>query len=1092
MPMSDVAAALNYTEQSNNAATKHAKTSVGANAATMTNSSKSDVIVGSAAAAASQLGSMLSPTSSLSLAALQGQKWQQVFDLDKMIKQLRAAEKTQLRGGGGGGGTRAVLQVQRLNAADMGYYDMVPKQAARDIVVCNACNGSYTKAGFNNHIALQHPSIWDAVPNKLNTTETTSTTSTSRSSQAATLAEQNSQDGVRDPAELLGSPTDTLSATMSSCSNGSSSSLAAINNNATHVSSSSATSSTTSSSRHKSSSSKSSSSSNKTSSSSTSRSRSKSSKNRHHSELHHKVAAGGGSKKSASAIAATVAAAAAPPVAVKDDVAATGATAAITVFSSSSSNSSCSLPTTPAAAAVAASNGNENVNNSNYSPAPSLLEETQPSKKKLKAAGEAAATHHRSNKPAKEKQQAPLYEQQHQHQLSELDQAVSSITGHEEQQQQQQPRQHQVDLSAVAEEPLPMHNTSDDNSISLTLDEMLDSKFINEILNTVESDIPFDESALDTSQSHSQPQQQHQASQQQHQLQEQNAPATKRLRYDDGTINADPNEYATALYQQQQQVFGEDSQHEQEPQLTAINAMQLQQLIYQQQQMLEADQQQQQQHHQQQHQLKQELNEEATAQFSVYDVPSLTDDAEVTTAEVNAAGGGATTTTGDEHMMLPSIIYEITDNNQVSVLDQQSQQQVIAEFLTQAGYDNVDVNVLTTTTGATAGAVAATDANHFNDELSDFDFTKLETVSAAEANNNHTKTVKLEAQPQPQPATNNNTTYNSYESEPIAQPHRQLVNAKYHEDAATYFNMTLYAGPPRPLAMNTFGLVKLPNGMGATLRKNLLMTRKANHGLLSLNGTNGNGIVGTLARPPPPPPPSSHAGHCNGSSNPTTAAQQMLMLPRNPAQGKTIYAQKCSIIAQERLRCNKRTLLSRLTNNSNSLTVKRLNELLAGKLKPEKLEHNDASDQQQLLEQLQQQEQHKRMHSFYEKRRKLLASRPQRHSPVGSSSNSNGGHSHGRPLMRQRPLHLPLQLQSGVGVAVNPMGNASPQHQLLKKQLLRTLSDNSNICSGGGSAAIGVTAGNGSSVNNNSNPWKSNSSTPGSSSASSDLMRVFV
>ncbi|KAH8377369.1 hypothetical protein KR093_005098 [Drosophila rubida] len=1014
---------------------------------------------------------MLSPTSSLALAALQGQKWQQVFDLDKMIKQLRAAEKTQLRGGGGaGGGARAVLQVQRLNAADMGYYDMVPKQAARDIVVCNACNGSYTKAGFNNHIALQHPNIWDAVPNKLSTVSTTAEGGASRSAQGASLSEHNSLDGqLREPSELLGSPTDTLSATMSSCSNGSSSSLAAnnSNNNVAHVSSSSAASSSTSSSRHKSSSSKSSSSSNKTSSSSsTSRSRSKSSKNRHHSELHHKVAAtaGGGasSKKSASAIAAAVAAA--PPLAVKDE-APSAAAAAITVFSSSS-NSSCSLPTTPAA--VAASNGNEHANNSNYSPAPSLLEETLPSKKKLKAAAD-----HRS-KPAKEKQLAPLYDQQQHQQLSELDQAVCSITAQVE--SQQQPRQHQVDLSAVAEEPLPMHNTSDDNSISLTLDDMLDSKFINEILNTVESEIPFDESALDTSQSQSQSQQQ-QHQQQQHQ--EQHAPATKRLRYDDGTINADPNEYATALYhQQQQQVFGEESQQEQEPQLTAINAMQLQQLIYQQQQMLEADQQQ-----QQQQQLKQELSEEATAQFSVYDVPSLTDDAE--------GGAGGTTTATDEHMMLPSIIYEITDNNQVSVLDQQSQQQVIAEFLTQAGYDNVDVNVLTTT-GAAAGV--ATDANHFNDELCDFDFTKLETVSAAEANNNHTKTVKLEAQPQqpqqqPQPAT---TTYNSYESEPMAQPHRQLVNAKYHEDAATYFNMTLYAGPPRPLAMNTFGLVKLPNGMGATLRKNLLMTRKANHGLLSLNGTNGNGIVGTLARPPPLPPSSSSlAGHCNGSSNATAGHQQVLLLPRNPAQGKTIYAQKCSIIAQERLRCNKRTLMSRLSSSSNSLTVKRLNDLLAGKLKPEKQEHNEASDQQQQLEQLQQQEQHKRMHSFYEKRRKLLASRPQRHSPVGGSSN---GHSHGRKLLRQRPLHLPLQLQSGVGVAGNPMGNASPQHQLLKKQLLRTLSDNSNICSSGTAAPIGGTVGNGSSVNNNNNnnPWKSNSSTPGSSSASSDLMRVFV
>ncbi|XP_017954213.1 AF4/FMR2 family member 4 isoform X2 [Drosophila navojoa] len=511
MPMSDVAAALIYTEQGNG---KHAKSqpttittttgATGAAAAGMTNSSSKSDSIGNAAAAAAQLGNMLSP----SLISMQGQKWQQVFDLDKVIKQLRAAEKTHLRGNSktsSAGGTAAphVVQVQRLNASDMAYYDMVPKLATRDIVVCNACNGSYTKAGFNNHIALQHPSIWDAAPNKLSSSAGGATTAT-----VASVADS-SQDG-----ELLGSPTDTLSATMSSCSNGSSSSLAAINNsNNTNISSASASSS--SSSRHKSSSSKSSSSS-KTGSSSTGRSRSKSSKNRHHSDVHH-TKVGGSKKSSAIATAATAPApvAAATVVAVKEELpAAAGAQPGIAVFSSSS-NSSCSLPPTPA---TVAGNGNGNEHGINYSPANNMLDEQQqqqhqPSKKKLKTTGAGEATSHHRSKPAKEKQLTPIYVQQEQQQLSELDQAVSSITGQVNVEQLQQ--RHQVDLSAATEDALPlMHNASDENSISLTLD-MLDSKFINEILNTVESDLPFDESALDTSQQQQQQQQQQQSQQQQ-------------------------------------------------------------------------------------------------------------------------------------------------------------------------------------------------------------------------------------------------------------------------------------------------------------------------------------------------------------------------------------------------------------------------------------------------------------------------------------------------------------------------------------------------------------------------------------------------
>ncbi|XP_030238472.1 serine-rich adhesin for platelets isoform X1 [Drosophila navojoa] len=895
MPMSDVAAALIYTEQGNG---KHAKSqpttittttgATGAAAAGMTNSSSKSDSIGNAAAAAAQLGNMLSP----SLISMQGQKWQQVFDLDKVIKQLRAAEKTHLRGNSktsSAGGTAAphVVQVQRLNASDMAYYDMVPKLATRDIVVCNACNGSYTKAGFNNHIALQHPSIWDAAPNKLSSSAGGATTAT-----VASVADS-SQDG-----ELLGSPTDTLSATMSSCSNGSSSSLAAINNsNNTNISSASASSS--SSSRHKSSSSKSSSSS-KTGSSSTGRSRSKSSKNRHHSDVHH-TKVGGSKKSSAIATAATAPApvAAATVVAVKEELpAAAGAQPGIAVFSSSS-NSSCSLPPTPA---TVAGNGNGNEHGINYSPANNMLDEQQqqqhqPSKKKLKTTGAGEATSHHRSKPAKEKQLTPIYEQQ-------------------QQQQQQQLKQ-------------------------------------------------------------------------------------------------------------------------------------------------------------------EELQAEATAQFNVYNVPSLTDDVDES-AQV----------AGDEQLMLPSIIYEITDNNQVSVLDQQSQQQVIAEFLTQAGYDNVDVNVNVNVLqeGVNVGGSSGNQMMH--DELGEFDFSKLETVSGDA--NNHTKTVKLEnnqpqqqqQQQQPlqplQPTGGNSNGFNHFEGVLHAQPHRQLANAKYHDDS-TYFNMTLYSGPPRPLAMNTFGLVKLPNGMGATLRKNLLTTRKANNSLLSLNGSSG--VVGTLARAPPPPP----TINCNGSSN---GSPQQLLLPRVAAgQGKTIYAQRCSVIAQERLRCNKRALFTKLSNSNSAgnITAKRLQELLAGKLKPEKEKEKEKTDFSEASEQQlqQQQEENKRMHSFYEKRRKLLTTRQHRHLPIGGS-----GISSIRPFKRQRPMHLPLQLHGQSNNSSHSNNNAigSPQQQLLKKQLLRTLSDSSNIQLTATATAAPV-SGNGGSSNN---PWKSNSSTPGSNSAGSDLMRVFV
>ncbi|KMY87664.1 RNA polymerase II degradation factor 1 [Drosophila simulans] len=933
-----------------------------------------------------------SGSAGLSLFSLQGQKWQQVFDMEKVIKQLRTAEKTYLRGGknsSAGGDQQAKVQVQRLQSADMAYYDLAPKLASRDIVLCSSCSGCYTKAGFQHHIALQHPSVWEATSSKVNPNPN----GTTISSDSRLTATEISQEGG---AIVPSSPTDTLSAsTLSSCSNGSSSS-ASLQHPA--AAGSSSTTSSSSSSRHKSSSSKSSSSSSSKGSSSTSagsRSRSKSSKNRHHSspapallESNHKESKG--SKKS-SAIAA-------PPVVaavVKEEPPSVGAApAAITVFSSSS-NSSCSLPPTPTLAAASS----EVAMGVNYSPAQlqtdaEKLPELQP-KKKLKGSSD-----HRikaDKEKNKDKSLVNSYEQQQV--LSELDQAVSSITG-------------AVSAEQVApdEEELPLPNTSDENSISQTLDEMLDSKLINEILNN------FDESALDTSQQQSQQQAQNGAL-------SHPAQATKRLRFEDGTIGED-----YAVYQQQavQQVYGEE-EHQQE--LTTIDAMQLQQLIYQQQQMLEQQQLQEQQQQQQQDQKLQD--HEQQRQFSVYNVPSLTDEAMVNPQQQQL----------EEHMILPSIIYEITESNPVSMLEQK----VLAEFLTNAGYENVDVNVVQSG-GIQTNLGSGTEANQLADELSDFEFSKLETVSDT------VKTVKLEAKAASQPPTTN----------PQINHHPSLANAKYHEDS--YFNVMLYSGAPRPLAMNTFGMVKLPQGLGVTFRKNLLTTRKANNNLLSLSGGSHLGVVGQLARTPPPPSPALSNG-----------------LPgKNPASGRTIYAQRSNVIAQDRLRCNKRALVGGKAGGGSSgspgvMTAKRLNELLMGKVKKEEKpppDSEDGGEQPTKDKEREKEEDNKLTFSFYEKRRRLLAGKLEQLQPLGRPS-----------------FTLPLQSNHNASQSQSH----SPQ-QLLKKQLLRTLSDSSsNMNISNMNNISNLNSSNTPSANSNP-PWKGNSSNPGGNSTptSSDLMRVFV
>ncbi|XP_068151349.1 GATA zinc finger domain-containing protein 7 [Drosophila tropicalis] len=1009
---------------------------------TMTNSTKPDVmgsgVAGGGGGAAVRLGL------ELGLSSLQGQKWQQVFDMDKVIKQLRTAEKTYLRGGGqksghgNGARTSSGVQVQRLNAADIAYYDIVPKLATRDLVVCNSCNGSYTKPGFQNHVALQHPNIWDSTSNKVIVNHNLSDshrhlTATSSDTTTATAGQDGSEPNA------TGSPLE-----LSNLSNGSSSSASIVAASLSSSSASSATTTTASSSRHKSSSSKSSSSSK--GSSNSSRSRSKSSKNRHYSspapavDLNHKEKSNSkknnnnaGSSSTSSSISAIAAPPTIPTVTAVSSIKEDPASAHIAVFSSSS-NSSCSLPPTPTL--LASSAGQLASNDVNYSPANHQMEEKSELQPKKKVKG---SSDHRT-KSSKDKSAAALvntipnsYEHHHQqqqqhqhHQLTELDQAVSSITGHVVVMDE---AAEEATTTQGDDEELPLQNTSDDNSISLTLDEMLDSKLINEILNN------FDESALDpTQQTNGGAVQQSQA--------------VTRIRYDEAggqvaneIVGGGDNYAVYQDHQHQQMQHQQDFNDDNQSQLTAIDAMQLQQLIYQQQQML--DHQPKQEEQQQQNLHEDQQCQQETVQFSVYNVPSLTDPE--TPAQHQQQQQQL-----DEHMILPSIIYEITDNNQVSVLDQQSQQQVIAEFLTQAGYENV-LQEAQVTGGGGGGA-------DFADEVNDLDFAKLET----------TKTVKLEA----------TTTTNASNT---------TINAKSLEDI--YLNAMLYATAPRPLAMNTFGLVKMPNGLGTTLRKNLLTTRKANNSLLSLNGSSG--VVGQLARPPPPLPPNGSAstiqpGLSNGHGG---------IYSRNSNSGKTIYAQKSSVIAQERVRCNKRPLINgKLLNspgNSGQMTAKKLNDLLMGKVKKEeKLTEDEATAEKEQKEELDRQ-----TFSFYEKRRKLMATTHsnQNHSHLhqmhdhhhyhNQTPNPNTLHSLQSPSQqslyhRQRSLNLPPMLQ----------GHSSSQ-QLLKKQLLRTLSDSSNIL-------VTSQQNNNSSSNNNTPPnsWKTQSSTPGTSSTptSSDLMRVFV
>lgn len=188
-----------------------------------------------------------------SLIKHQGQKWHQVFDFDKMLKQVRAtvSDKQHHRNKGDNSSSssnngkntttnsagssskcssgssnpksaQSIRQVQRLNGSDMHYYGIVPKKTSADVIVCSICRGIYTMVGFNNHMMMQHPTSWGAISSKLSNMPTSN-------EMINLISNDNSQDCLRDgsglsaPNEILGSPSD-LSGIMSTSSNASSSS----------------------------------------------------------------------------------------------------------------------------------------------------------------------------------------------------------------------------------------------------------------------------------------------------------------------------------------------------------------------------------------------------------------------------------------------------------------------------------------------------------------------------------------------------------------------------------------------------------------------------------------------------------------------------------------------------------------------------------------------------------------------------------------------------------------------------------------------------------------------------------------------------
>ncbi|XP_011194427.2 serine-rich adhesin for platelets [Zeugodacus cucurbitae] len=1021
-----------------------------------------------------------------SLIKHQGQKWHQVFDFDKMIKQIRAtvsekqhhrnkgdtssssnngksatataaASSSKSNGSSNSKNARSIRQVQRLSGNDMHYYGIVPKKASADVIVCSICRGIYTMVGFNNHMIMQHPSAWGAVSSKL-------ANAPASNDMINLIPNDNSQDCLRDgpgltAPEILGSPSD-LSGIMSTSSNASSSSSSISTTSSTY----------TATPRHKSSKSggTTAGSSSSGGSSSTSGSRSRSKQSRHSSSNNHAAAVGIHTSSNASTESAQASSKSSKKNSSNNSsgsnanshknenannpssLAITGMSTTITnavthsgkhskdtsvldtlattpiALYSSSSNSSCSLPPTPklstslaevkSPAFVAQESVDSPVSSSSLeyerisaggkSVSGKPTHTSNAPGKNSKANGNAASSSTHNSKEVAKVAAIKDVNRFDTTPLTELDQAVSSITENPSlidkksvsciknimdttnismppsinnifqmpttttntennsekllQAAMNAPTTNATNMNVVqtvmapnyvvpqevaqtCEDALP-HNTSDDNSI-LTFDDMFDSKFINEILSTADTDIPFDEGEFDTATAAQHQQQQHQQQQQtqdQHQVfQQQVQPTTKRMRYDETLLTSGQQqqqiqhqqqgqsveitgEFVAYQQQQQQQQYvpynvatlddlklfnssgplveqhhlqhatEQQQQQQQQQQLTAIDAMQLQQLLYQQQTLSN--------HydtnmvdnsadsnalamHQQQYDhsgvvsAKQlmdicasvdmksnKLTDFATlpaatggtyehcydnmaAHFQLYNIPSLTDD-----DNVDAVVQQMPTTGGDANLLLPNVvngmqratqqyvlpggvgedhlIYEITDNNQVAVISQQRQQQMLNEFLTQANYDQVATDINDPANAAqmqqnntNVDNINAKEVTDIDDDLLEFDYSLLETfktISSSSSNSSNSggnaKSIKTEL----------NSSASS--------------SSKYYDDV--YLNAYLYAGIPKPIAINCFGLIKMPFAAATTFRKHILNARKANNSPITLSGGGGiNGIV---------------------------------------------------------------------------------------------------------------------------------------------------------------------------------------------------------------------------------------------------------
>lgn len=238
------------------------------------------------------------------------------------------------------------------------------------------------------------------------------------------------------------------------------------------------------------------------------------------------------------------------------------------------------------------------------------------------------------------------------------------------------------------------------------------------------------------------------------------------------------------------------------------------------------------------------IPEDVSQQFQLFNVPSLTDDMEAPQQQQQQQAQVTHHIVERHQYVMPGqgdeeqLIYAITTNNPVTNMSQQHQQQVLAEFLNQAAsnYEQQQQQqqlqhqqiVTNQTLMLTDTAPSKTDLMF--DDLLEFDYNLIETVKSLSSSGSSSTGGNLSIKSERDPSSTTSVTSNM----PAA--------CRYHEDF--YFNVFFYAGIPRPLAINCFGLIKLPQDMATTFRKNLLTARKANNSLMSLGNCSLNGVVG--------------------------------------------------------------------------------------------------------------------------------------------------------------------------------------------------------------------------------------------------------